>query len=157
MDKHKMSTSHGSSKNCEQQKGQKQGSLHIKLENLQNIDDEYRKNPNKKEPEKKATWDNESFTMVDLYEAEHLAQKRLEDTVQQEIKEKTTEEERTTSNEVAKTGDKGKEKENEGYTIVGTGGKVKWEFLITSETMNEEMKKVSTTKLLSAVTKVENN
>ena len=49
-----MSKSHGSIKNCEQKKGQKQGSFHIKMENLQNIDDEYHKNPNKKESEKKA-------------------------------------------------------------------------------------------------------
>ena len=47
------------------------------------------------------------------------------------------------------------DKENEGYTFVGTGGKVKWEFLITSKTTNEEIEKVLTTKLLSAVSKVE--
>ena len=57
--------------------------------------------------------------------------------MQQEAKEKTTNGGRTASNNAATTDDKGKEKENDGYTIVGTGGKVQWEFFITSETTNK--------------------
>ena len=46
--KHKMNMSNDSINNGEQKKGQKQGSFHIKLENLQKIDDEYRKDSNKR-------------------------------------------------------------------------------------------------------------
>ena len=76
------------------------------MENLQNIDEEYCKHSNKKDSGKKASWDNESFTTVELYKAEHFAQKGIEEPAQQKPKAKPTDEERSTSDDKTKEDDK---------------------------------------------------
>ena len=46
---------------------------------------------------------------------------------------------------------------SDGFTLVGTGGKVKWEFLLTAMTTDKEIEQTATAKLLQAVEKWRDN
>ena len=124
------------------------------MEDLGNINEEYNKDPTGIALKSKAAWDDESFTSAKLYSVEYSAPKNKKK-VMQSVAEENTIDDKNTGASVVTIDNTEKESENEGYTLVGTGRNVKWEFLITPKTMNEELEKVSTTKLLCAVIKVE--
>ena len=48
-----------------------------------------------------------------------------------------------------------KNKEEDSFTVVGSNGKVRWQFLITADTTDNKIDKTRTSKLLQAVTIVE--
>ena len=99
----------------------------------------------------KANWDNGSFRTSNLYNAPPSARTKDQENEMQPIAETND-----NDNEAADTNTQISEEEGNGYTIVGTGGKVRWEFFLTATTMNAEIKQTAKSKLLHAVQRVEN-
>ena len=114
----------------------------MKLEKLQKTDSDYGG-----EVKNKKEWDNESFTDEQLYDMEYNRVEQ-EDNKGDSVTAGENEASATSTNEDTT-------KQEDGYTLVGTGGKVRWEFLLTTDTTDEEIEQTATTKLTRAVTKVE--
>ena len=101
----------------------------------------------------KPSWDNESFTTDDLYNAS----KDQPDTEQTMTTVLETNEGSTTEvSNAGSTNNKTSEgTNNDDYTLVGTSGRVRWEFVLTAATTDKEIERTHTAKLLIAVAKVE--
>ena len=116
------------------------------MENLDALEESLQ---NKKQ--KKAPWDNESYNTEQLYGSGNRPQKvddnNSSDTKMEPVADSTSKEP-STQEQINIT----KNKAEDGFTVVGSNGKVRWQFLITADTTNKEIDKTRTSKLLQAVT-----
>ena len=113
------------------------------MENLGKINDGYTTKNGK------PSWDNESYTTSDLYE-ESKDPPNPVSAVHTVIEVDGAPSSETNKGDFAgpKISD---DTDNNGYTLVGTGGKVRWEFVLTPNTTDTEIEKTPTTKLLHTV------
>ena len=121
--------------------------FHIKLENLGKIDTAYKSN--KGQP----SWDDESFGTNELYEVSKDPS-NPDEALLPVPENASVDKERTSKTNPAEEKEAG-EADKDGYTLVGTGGKVRWEYVLTPDTTDDEIENTLTTKLLRAVSQVE--
>ena len=137
------------SENKTEQKEEGTHTFHIKLENLAKNNTEY------SAVQRNASWDNDSYATDDLYDGPNDPKEPVPAIpVVQEKGEMDPVDSNTSGAEDGRTSG---EADSEGYTMVGTGGKVRWEFVLTAATTDEEIDQTSTARLLSAVSEVENH
>ena len=115
----------------------------VKLEKLQQTNSDYGGGDNNKKE-----WDTESYTN-ELYDMEYTRVEQEQEDNESDAIPSGKNDAHTTQTTADTT------KLEDGYTLVGTGGKVRWEFLLSIDTTDDEIEQTTTTKLRRAVKKVE--